>query len=61
MPVMVLTAGRQNEAWKESQRELLQLTDETRQTIIEDSWHSIQIHKPQAVVQSVLGLLYRAD
>ncbi|AIQ65948.1 hypothetical protein PSTEL_25360 [Paenibacillus stellifer] len=61
MPVMVLTAGRQNEAWKESQRELLQLTDQTRQRIIEDSWHSIPIHKPQAVVQSVLGLLYRAD
>ncbi|ETT44687.1 MULTISPECIES: alpha/beta hydrolase [unclassified Paenibacillus] len=57
LPIIVLSAGRQNEDWQQSQKKLLQLTANTRQIVIEDSWHSIQLYKPQAVVDSVLSLL----
>ncbi len=57
LPVVVLTAGKQNESWKKGQAFLLQLTRQTTQIIVEDSWHSIQIHKPQAVIDAVRGLL----
>ncbi|MFD1908798.1 hypothetical protein ACFTAO_08875 [Paenibacillus rhizoplanae] len=29
----------------------------TRQIIVTDSWHSIQLYQPQAVIDSVLNLL----
>lgn len=57
LPVLVLSAGRQNEEWQQSQKKLLQLTAQTRQIIVQDSWHSIQLYQPQAVIDSVLGLL----
>lgn len=58
MPVVVLTAGRQNEDWKKGQQELLNLTERTEQILAEDSWHSIQIHKPQIVVEAVKRILH---
>ncbi|MEK3795234.1 alpha/beta hydrolase [Paenibacillus sp. FSL R7-0204] len=57
LPIIVLSAGRQNEDWQQAQKKLLQLTAKTRQIVIENSWHSIQLYNPQAVVDSVLSLL----
>lgn len=57
LPIIVLSAGRQNEDWQQSQKNLLQLTAKTRQIIVTDSWHSIQLYQPQAVIDSVLNLL----
>ncbi|UNK16960.1 alpha/beta hydrolase [Paenibacillus sp. N3/727] len=53
LPVIVLTAGKQDEDWKKQQTELLSLTDSTKQIIVEDSWHSIQIHNPDIVIKSI--------
>lgn len=54
MPVMVLTAGKQEKKlWLEQQQELLALTRCCKQTIVEDSWHSIHIYQPDAVVKAV--------
>lgn len=58
LPIRVLSAGRQNQEWQESQKRLLQLTAKTRQIIVQDSWHSIQLYQPQAVIDSVLSLLH---
>ncbi|WP_405108892.1 alpha/beta hydrolase [Paenibacillus sp. FSL K6-1217] len=57
LPVIVLSAGGQSDDWKRGQQELLQLTGQTRQIIATDSWHSIQLHDPQAVIDSILSLL----
>lgn len=57
LPVIVLSAGRQTEEWQQSQKKLLQLTAKTRQILVQDSWHSIQLYQPQAVIDSVLSLL----
>ncbi len=57
MPIAVLTAANQTEDWLEGQKVLLQLSKETQHTIVEDSWHAIQIHKPQAVIDAVVRLL----
>ncbi|MFD0590134.1 alpha/beta fold hydrolase [Paenibacillus sp. GCM10027627] len=57
MPVRVLTAGYQSEEWKLDQRKLLQLTERVKQTVVEDSWHSIQIYQPKAVVDAALELM----
>jgi pimeloyl-ACP methyl ester carboxylesterase len=57
IPLIVLTAGRQGEEWKEAQKELLNLSEKTQQIIVVDSWHSIQIHNPQVVIDSVISLL----
>lgn len=56
IPLLVLTAGRQSEEWKQGQKELLNLSKHTQHIIVEDSWHSIQIHNPQAVINSVISL-----
>ncbi|WP_243644055.1 alpha/beta fold hydrolase [Paenibacillus pinisoli] len=57
-PVLVLTAGKQSEEWKQDQQPLLFLSDRVKHTIVEDSWHSIQIYRPEAVTDAVLELLY---
>lgn len=57
IPIVVLTAGKQSEAWKHGQKELLILSKKTQHIIVEDSWHSIQIHNPQVVINSVISLL----
>ncbi|REK74978.1 alpha/beta fold hydrolase [Paenibacillus paeoniae] len=57
-PVLVLTAGKQSEEWKQDQQPLLFLSNRVKHTIVEDSWHSIQIYRPQAVTEAVLELLY---
>ncbi|WP_195575843.1 alpha/beta hydrolase [Paenibacillus sp. 1001270B_150601_E10] len=57
LPLIVLTAGKQSEDWLETQKELLHVTNHTKQIIVEESWHSIQLYKPQAVIDSVIELL----
>lgn len=57
-PVLVLTAGKQSEEWKQDQQALLFLSDRVKHTIVEDSWHSIQIYQPEAVTEAILELLY---
>jgi pimeloyl-ACP methyl ester carboxylesterase len=61
LPVIVLSAGKQNEEWKQGQEELLNLSNHTKQIIVEDSWHSIQIHKPEIVISAVKSLLNYHD
>lgn len=31
----------------------LNLTHQTKQVIVEDSWHSIQIYRPDVVIESI--------
>lgn len=57
MPVIVLSAGKQNDDWKKGQEALLNLTERTKQIMVEESWHSIQIHQPDVVVDAVKSLL----
>lgn len=57
LPVIVLSAGKQDEGWKEMQSGLLKLTNATKQIMIEDSWHAIQIHNPMIVIQSIKEVL----
>lgn len=57
-PVLVLTAGKQSEEWKQDQQPLLSLSERVKHLIVEDSWHSIQIYRPEAVTDAVLELLY---
>jgi pimeloyl-ACP methyl ester carboxylesterase len=57
LPVIVLSAGNQNEEWLRDQRKLVHLTRNTKQVIVEDSWHSIPIHKPEAVINAIIRLL----
>lgn len=57
MPIAVLTAANQSEPWLKGQKELMLLSKYTQHTIVEDSWHAIQIHKPQAVIDAVVRLL----
>ncbi|WP_053374060.1 alpha/beta hydrolase [Paenibacillus sp. FJAT-27812] len=57
LPVIVLSAGKQNEEWLRDQGKLVHLTRYTKQVIVEDSWHSIPIHKPEAVINAAIRLL----
>lgn len=57
LPVVVLSAGLQNEEWQQGQQKLVHLTNRTIQIIVEDSWHSIHIHKPEAVINAITSLL----
>ncbi|WP_139993236.1 alpha/beta fold hydrolase [Paenibacillus paridis] len=58
LPVVVLSAGLQNEEWLQDQQKLLHLTRRTKQIIVECSWHSIHIHEPAAVIDAIKNLLY---
>ncbi|OAB37930.1 hypothetical protein PMSM_01940 [Paenibacillus macquariensis subsp. macquariensis] len=57
LPVIVLSAGRQPEDWIKEQKYLLHLTPLTTQIIVDDSWHAIQIHRPDVVIDAVKSLL----
>lgn len=61
LPVIVLSAGKQNEEWQQGQRKLTNLTKRTNQIIVEDSWHSIHIHRPDAVIHAINRLLNEID
>lgn len=57
LPVIVMSAGKQSEDWKKDQKKLLLLTKRTKQIIVEESWHSIQIYQTKAVIDAVKSLL----
>jgi len=57
LPVIVLSAGRQHDDWITGQKYLLHLTPLTTQIIVEDSWHAIQIHRPDVVINAVKSLM----
>ncbi|GAB2699856.1 alpha/beta hydrolase [Paenibacillus thermoaerophilus] len=61
LPVTVPTAGRQDRRWLDPQNELLKLTDRTEQMIVEDSWPSIPISKPEAVAEAVREMIIRGS
>lgn len=56
MPVIVLTAGKQTEEWKDSQQALFELTNCTIPLTVQDSEQDIHIHQPEAVVDAALSL-----
>lgn len=57
LPVKVLSAWKQTAEWKEDQSKLLDLTNNTQQVKVEDSWHAIQIHKPEAVINAINDMI----
>jgi pimeloyl-ACP methyl ester carboxylesterase len=58
LPIIVLSAGKQSEEWNNGQKELLNLSNQTKQIVVEQSWHSIQIHQTDFVISSVKSLLH---
>lgn len=60
LPLIVLTAGLNNLAgWQTMQAELLQLSSESQQIIVEDSGHDIAIEKPEAAVAAIVQMVER--
>jgi pimeloyl-ACP methyl ester carboxylesterase len=59
MPIIVLSAGKQDEDWKSDQQKFVHLTLQTKQVMVEDSWHSIQIYRPDVVIESIKQLLIK--
>jgi hypothetical protein len=57
-PITVLSAGKQTEQWKAQQAALRTLNKNTKQIVIEDSWHSIQIHKPEEVIHIIKEMIF---
>jgi pimeloyl-ACP methyl ester carboxylesterase len=57
LPLIVLTAGQNNQAnWQAMQAELLQLSSNSQQIIV-DSGHNIQIEQPEAVVAAIVKMV----
>lgn len=59
LPITVISAGKQEEEWKRGQERLAQLTSKTRHIIAEDSWHAIQIHRPDIVISAIKDMMTR--
>lgn len=57
LPIVVLSARKQTEEWKKGQSDLLNLSQQTTQIWVEDSWHAIQVYRPDAVIKAVKSLL----
>lgn len=57
LPITVLSAGKQDAEWKQGQAQLAGLSPVVKQVIAEDSWHSIQIHRPDIVTAAVKELI----
>lgn len=57
LPVIILSAGKQTDDWKEEQYKLLKITNNTEHLIVTESWHSIQIHKPEVVIKAITDML----
>ncbi|MDQ8734371.1 hypothetical protein [Paenibacillus sp. LHD-38] len=47
--------------WQLSQQKLVHLTRRMNQIIVEDRWHSIHIHEPEAVIAAIKSLLSRIE
>jgi pimeloyl-ACP methyl ester carboxylesterase len=58
LPLIVLTAGLNDiPGWRDMQVEMLQLSSNSRQIVVEDSGHGIQIDQPQAVVAAIVDMV----
>ncbi|OMD46617.1 alpha/beta hydrolase [Paenibacillus borealis] len=57
LPITVLSAGMQNDEWKRGQERLSQLTPKTKHILVENSWHSIQIHRPDMVIAAIKDMM----
>ncbi|WP_165921065.1 hypothetical protein [Paenibacillus albiflavus] len=42
---------------EKDQQDFVHLTLQTKQVMVEDSWHSIQIHRPEVVIEAIQQLL----
>lgn len=59
IPVMILSAGKMNEAWKNDQVELSKLLLNCKHIYINDSFHNIHLERPDTVVNSIRELMSR--
>ncbi|MFE4710629.1 alpha/beta fold hydrolase [Paenibacillus sp. NPDC056722] len=57
LPVVVLSAGQQDKEWHREQLRLAELTSCTQHIVVRDSWHSIQIYRPDVVIDAIRSLL----
>ena len=58
VPLTVLTAGlNDHKDWAAMQAELLQLSSNSRQIVVENSGHGIQIEQPQAAVTAIVDMV----
>ncbi|QFT89087.1 Dihydrolipoyllysine-residue acetyltransferase component of acetoin cleaving system [Bacillus sp. THAF10] len=53
IPITVLSAGKQTDVWKQQQQKLAALHKNTEHFTVEDSFHAIPIHKPDAVIHTI--------
>ncbi|WP_010271867.1 alpha/beta fold hydrolase [Paenibacillus senegalensis] len=61
LSVIVLSAGKQPDPWKRQQELLKNLTKNTKHIVVEDSWHAIQIHRPEIVIREVKEIINKLD
>lgn len=58
VPLTVLTGGlSQFTDWQAMQVELLQLSSNSQQTVVENSGHNIQMDQPQAAVEAIVNMV----
>ncbi|MBL8153010.1 MAG: alpha/beta hydrolase [Anaerolineae bacterium] len=58
LPLIVLTGGlNQQTGWQAMQVELLQLSSNSRQIVVENSGHNIQIDQPEAAVATITDMV----
>lgn len=58
LPLTVLTAGlNDHKDWHAMQAEMLQLSSNSRQIVVENSGHGIQIEQPQAAVAAIVDMV----
>ncbi|MFC3748263.1 alpha/beta fold hydrolase [Paenibacillus sp. GCM10012306] len=57
LPIVVLSAGQQDKEWHRGQLQLAELTSRTQHIVVRDSWHSIQIYRPDVVIDAIRSLL----
>ncbi len=58
LPLIVLTAGLNHQTgWQAKQVELLQLSSNSEQVILDDSGHNIQSDKPEAAVAAIVKMV----
>lgn len=58
LPLTVLTAGlNDHKDWPAMQAEMLQLSSNSRQIVVENSGHGIQIDQPQAAVAAIVDMV----